>query len=137
MVAAHPDDGVLGCGGTIAGHADSDDQVQVLVIEEGSKSRQPQVVYLRHAYVVNLDHCRLDEPVVTACRPTPGHPLRRLSSCEVASSSGWQQPSPASAFQPNWFVDICDEWQRKRNDLWPEPGRCAGGPMPAGGADKW
>ena len=36
VVAAHPDDEVLGCGGTIARHADSGDQVQVLVVAGGS-----------------------------------------------------------------------------------------------------
>ena len=40
VVAAHPDDEVLGCGGTIARHANSGDQVHVLVVAEGSTSRQ-------------------------------------------------------------------------------------------------
>ena len=40
VVAAHPDDEVLGCGGTIARHANSEDQVQVLIVAEGSTSRQ-------------------------------------------------------------------------------------------------
>ena len=40
VVAAHPDDEVLGCGGTIARHADSGDQVEVLIVAEGSTSRQ-------------------------------------------------------------------------------------------------
>ena len=40
VVAAHPDDEVLGCGGTIARHADVGDQVQILVVAEGSTSRQ-------------------------------------------------------------------------------------------------
>ena len=39
VVAAHPDDEVLGCGGTIAWHANSGDQVQVLIVAEGSTSR--------------------------------------------------------------------------------------------------
>ena len=42
VVAAHPDDEVLGCGGTIARHVDSGDQVQVLIVAEGSTSRQKQ-----------------------------------------------------------------------------------------------
>ena len=178
IVAAHPDDEVLGCGGTIARHADEGDQVQVLIMAEGATSRlqhrdriqageelsalaqsaqragsilgaagvelldlpdnrldsldrldlikrleeridhhQPQVVYVHHAGDVNVDHRRLHEAVVTACRPTPGHPVRRLLSFEVASSSEWQPPSSAPAFQPNWFVDISLQWQRKREAL--------------------
>ena len=42
VVAAHPDDEVLGCGGTIARHADAGDQVQVLIVVEGATSRQQQ-----------------------------------------------------------------------------------------------
>ena len=40
IVAAHPDDEVLGCGGTIARYADSGDDVQILIVSEGSTSRQ-------------------------------------------------------------------------------------------------
>ena len=40
VVAAHPDDEVLGCGGTISRHASYGDRVQVLVVAEGSTSRQ-------------------------------------------------------------------------------------------------
>ena len=42
VIAAHPDDEVLGCGGTIARHADAGDQVQVLIVAEGATSRQQQ-----------------------------------------------------------------------------------------------
>ena len=178
VVAAHPDDEVLGCGGTIVRHANAGDQVQVLIVAEGATSRQdqrdrlqagdelsalvdsakaagsilgaagveildlpdnrldsldrldlikhieqridryqPQVVYVHHAGDVNVDHRRLHEAVVTACRPTPGHSVRRLLSFEVASSSEWQPPGSAPAFQPNWFVDISEQWQRKRDAL--------------------
>ena len=178
IVAAHPDDEVLGCGGTIARHADAGDQVRVLIVAEGATSRQqqrdrnqasdelsalaqaaqqagailgaqgvelldlpdnrldsldrldlikqieeriarhqPQVVYVHHAGDVNIDHRRLHEAVVTACRPTPGQPVRRLLSFEVASSTEWQPPGSAPAFQPNWFVDISAQWPRKRKAL--------------------
>ena len=178
VVAAHPDDEVLGCGGTIARHADAGDQVQLLIVAEGATSRQqqrdrsqasvdlsalalaaqraalilgatgvelldlpdnrldsldrldlikqieerierhqPQVVYVHHAGDVNVDHRRLHEAVVTACRPTPGHPVRRLLSYEVASSTEWQPPGSAPAFEPNWFVDISAQWPRKREAL--------------------
>ncbi|MEK7463474.1 MAG: PIG-L family deacetylase, partial [Patescibacteria group bacterium] len=39
VVAAHPDDEVLGCGATIARHADEGDEVWVLILVEGVKSR--------------------------------------------------------------------------------------------------
>jgi len=178
VVAAHPDDEVLGCGGTIARHSDAGDQVQVLIVAEGATSRQPQcdrdqatdelwtlaqaahqagailgaqgvellnlpdnrldsldrldlikqieeritrqqpqMVYVHHAGDVNVDHRRLHEAVVTACRPTPGQPVRRLLSFEVACSTLWQPPGSAPAFQPNWFVDISAQWPRKREAL--------------------
>ena len=178
VVAAHPDDEVLGCGGTIARHADAGDQVQVLIVAEGATSRsqhrdrlqvgdelsalaqaaqtagsilgaagvelldlpdnrldsldrldlikrleecierhQPQLVYVHHAGDVNVDHRRLHEAVVTACRPTPGQPVRRLLSFEVASSTEWQPPGSAPPFQPNCFVDISAQWPRKREAL--------------------
>ena len=174
VVAAHPDDEVLGCGGTIARHADAGDLVRVLIVAEGATSRQsqrdrveakdelsslaqaaqaassilgavdvelmdlpdnrldsidrldlikqieeriardqPQVVYVHHAGDVNVDHRRLHEAVVTACRPIPGQPVRRLLSFEVASSTEWQPPGSAPTFNPNWFVDITSQWERK------------------------
>lgn len=39
VVAAHPDDEVLGCGGTIARHAASGDEVHILIMAEGATSR--------------------------------------------------------------------------------------------------
>lgn len=178
VVAAHPDDEVLGCGGTIAHHADLGDEVQVLIVGEGSTSRQsernrsavvselsalaqaaqtagsilgasgvellslpdnrldsldrldlikrledcvdryqPQCVYVHHSGDLNVDHRRLHEAVVTACRPTPGHVVKSLFSYEVSSSTEWQPPGSAPFFQPNWFVDISDQWERKREAL--------------------
>ena len=178
VIAAHPDDEVLGCGGAIARHSDFGDQVHVLIVAEGSTSRQkqrdrsqvedelsalsraaqaagsilgaadvvlldlpdnrldsldrldlikrieeyvdhykPGCVYVHHAGDVNVDHRRLHEAVVTACRPIPGNVVKRLLSFEVASSTEWQPPGSAAAFQPNWFVDISAQWERKREAL--------------------
>lgn len=41
VIAAHPDDEVLGCGGTMARHAACGDRVHVLIVAEGATSRQP------------------------------------------------------------------------------------------------
>ena len=39
VVAAHPDDEVLGCGGTLLKHVDNGDKVYVLFISEGVSGR--------------------------------------------------------------------------------------------------
>ncbi len=39
VIAAHPDDEILGCGGTIAKHANNGDTVRVLILAEGITSR--------------------------------------------------------------------------------------------------
>ena len=41
VVAAHPDDEVLGCGGAIAKHTQNGDQVHILILAEGATSRNP------------------------------------------------------------------------------------------------
>lgn len=40
VVVAHPDDEVLGCGGTIAKHIDNGDIVSVLILADGETSRE-------------------------------------------------------------------------------------------------
>lgn len=39
VVAAHPDDEVFGCGGTLARHAEEGDEVHVLILADGETSR--------------------------------------------------------------------------------------------------
>jgi LmbE family N-acetylglucosaminyl deacetylase len=132
VIAAHPDDEVLGCGATMAKHARQGDVVHILILAEGATSRatnrdrsqwkseiselakaaykagdilgaksvtlrdfpdnrmdscelldvvktieqaiaqhRPEVIYTHHAGDVNVDHRRIHEAVVTACRPVP------------------------------------------------------------------
>ena len=42
VIAAHPDDEVLGCGATLARHAAEGDSVHVLIVAEGATSRDAQ-----------------------------------------------------------------------------------------------
>lgn len=41
VIAAHPDDEVLGCGGTIARHVAAGDEVRIHILAEGATSRTP------------------------------------------------------------------------------------------------
>lgn len=174
VIAAHPDDEVLGCGGTIVRHVREGDEVHVLIMAEGITSRdivrdresrrdelsvlaqsaqrandilgtasltinefpdnrldtialldliktvevfldscQSQIVYTHHAGDVNIDHCRLHQAVVTACRSIPGQRVDTLLFFETASSTEWQTSESAPMFIPNWFVDITDTLSTK------------------------
>ena len=42
VVAAHPDDEILGCGGTMAKHVTKGDEVNVLIMAEGVTSRDSE-----------------------------------------------------------------------------------------------
>lgn len=189
ILAAHPDDEVLGCGGAIAKLADQGAIVHVAFLADGVFSRagdvvvrqeelhvrrvaaqkacdilgvrsvsfgdfpdnrmdtvalldiikavealiaekQPETVFTHHAGDVNIDHRRIHEAVVTACRPQHGHPVKTLLCFEVPSSTEWQLPCSAPVFAPNWFVDISDTLERKLAALdayaaelrdWPHP----------------
>lgn len=189
ILAAHPDDEVLGCGGTIAKLADGGATVHVAFLADGVFSRsgeptirqeelqirraaaqkacnclgaksisfgdfpdnrmdtvallditqtvelliaehKPDTVFTHHAGDLNIDHRRIHEAVVTACRPQYGHPVKTLLSFEVPSSTEWQLTGSAPQFTPNWFVDISTTLNRKMAALeayaaelrdWPHP----------------
>ncbi len=189
ILAAHPDDEVLGCGGTIAKFTEAGIVVNVAFLADGVFSRagqqedrqheltarrsaaqraceilevktvsfgdfpdnrmdtiplleitqaveiliakhQPETVFTHHAGDVNIDHRRLHEAVVTACRPQHGDPVKTLLCFEVPSSTEWQLPGSALPFTPNWFEDISSTLGRKLVALeayaeelrpWPHP----------------
>jgi LmbE family N-acetylglucosaminyl deacetylase len=64
------------------------------------------VVYTHHAGDLNVDHQRVSQAVMTACRPQPGCAVKKIAFFEIPSSTEWQSPSSGPAFAPNWFVDI-------------------------------
>ncbi len=102
----------------------------IKVVEEHIGEAGPDTIYTHHSGDVNIDHKRVHDAVVTACRPQAGHPVQTLLFFETASSTEWQVPGAAPAFQPNWFVDISDQLQTKLRALeayseemraWPHP----------------
>ena len=166
VVAAHPDDEVLGCGGTLARWAQERHEVNVLLLADGESSRssvqsplaesrvaarqqsaklaatilgcasvkllampdnrmdsvdmlevvqqieqfvqrhRPSTVVTHHAGDVNIDHRVVHDAVIAACRPQPGHSVKRLLFFEVPSSTEWRPAASAQVFSPNVFVDI-------------------------------
>lgn len=179
VLAAHPDDEVLGCGGTMAKHAQLGDLVYSVILAEGITSREnirnreahlkelenlanasqrannllgvqslklydfpdnrmdsldrldiikvvekivneikPDIIYTHHIGDVNIDHRRIHEAVITACRPIPGkHLVKQMLFFENASSTEWMTPNSAPAFVPNWYVNISDTLKLKLKAL--------------------
>lgn len=189
VVAAHPDDEVLGCGGTIAKHAAQGHAVHIAFLADGVSSRskdhtvetvalnrrrqsaqeackvlgaqpplfgdfpdnqldtipllqitqtieqwieqlKPTTVFTHHSGDVNIDHQRIHQAVITACRPQKVCPVRTILFFEVPSSTEWQIPESAPHFSPNWFEDISGTFEKKKLALqcyaqelrqWPHP----------------
>ena len=191
VVAAHPDDEMLGCGGSIAQHALDSDEVHVLILGEGLTSRRatsdqqktpakvselascarkandllgvsslqlkglpdnrldsvdlldiihlieesidrfrPEIVYTHYGDDLNIDHRRVHEAVVTACRPVPQGCVKTLLFFEIPSSTEWQIPRETHGFVPNWFNDVSVTLEKKLLALacyeseirpWPHP----------------
>lgn len=179
VIAAHPDDEILGCGGAIAKHVEQGDNVAVVIFAEGVTSRDdnrdvnkhskelhnlsissqkaneilgvkdisflgypdnrmdsmprleviketekiikktnPNIIYTHHRGDVNIDHRRIHEAVVTACRPMPGNQsVTTILFFEVVSSTEWQTPGSEPPFLPNWYVDISDVIDKKLKAL--------------------
>ena len=174
IIAAHPDDEVLGCGGAMAKWANEGAEVHSLIMAEGATSRDktrdresrnvdlahlglaaqkasdllgiasvellsypdnrmdsvdllevvksveeqikkinPDTVVTHHSADLNIDHQVIHEAVMAACRPQPGHPVKRILSFEVPSSTEWQSPTFGNSFIPNWFEDISDTLELK------------------------
>ena len=167
IIVAHPDDEVLGCGGSMAKWAKEGHDLHVLVMAEGATSRdksrvrtvrqkeisdlaksankagnilgvhsvellnfpdnrmdsvdlldvvktietyinkiKPKIVVTHHSNDLNIDHQIVHQAVMVACRPQPGHPVKRILSFEVPSATEWQSPTDGSPFISNWFEDI-------------------------------
>jgi LmbE family N-acetylglucosaminyl deacetylase len=186
VVAAHPDDEVLGCGGTVARFCVEGAQVRFVICGEGVTSRpgadvsaladldvdlrraaeklgvtdvfhldfpdnrfdnrdlldlvrvveqnglsfDPDVVFTHHRGDLNVDHRYVHDAVMAAFRPLPGRKPVAIYAMEVASSTGWQGPSPERAFAPTVFFDIAETLETKiaamqtyrgEKKAWPHP----------------
>ena len=166
IIGAHPDDEVLGCGGTAARFVSEGHEVSVVILGEGITARYdkryqanhslleelhfsmrkaasilglpeptrfdlpdnrfdtvplldiikkieqviaeigPDTVFTHHNGDLNIDHTITFRAVMTALRPLPACPVKALYTFEAPSSTEWAFGRFASAFQPDFFVDI-------------------------------
>ena len=165
VLAAHPDDDILGCGASMARFSAEGKKVHVAFLADGVFSRdaprkqlddelisrrkaalaalkvvgvtsvsfadfpdnkmdstplieiakviealisehKPKTVLTHNVSDVNVDHRRVHEATVVACRPQPGHSVKTVVCYEVSSSTEWQLQVPTVGFAPNWYVDV-------------------------------
>lgn len=172
VFAAHPDDEILGEGGTIRYLSDCGICVHAVVLGEGITSRSnkrqdadcsllkklkedaqesasiigyvsidfcdlpdnrldgmdlldivkivsyyidlysPDTIFTHHHGDLNIDHRRVCEAVLTACRPTKECCVKRIYSFETPSSTEWNY-TYSEPFTPNVYVDITDTFNAK------------------------
>ena len=94
---------------------DSLDRLELIQKLEAVVIKQnPDIVYVHHLGDLNIDHRRLHEAVLTACRPIPGQSVKKILSYEIMSSTEWQSPNSGLYFIPNWYEDISDQWLKKK-----------------------
>lgn len=74
-------------------------------VEDAVNELQPSCVLTHGPWDVNIDHRRIHEAVLAACRSIPGSPVRTLACFPVLSSTEWRG-DPQTSFTPNLFVDV-------------------------------
>ncbi|MBI3506698.1 MAG: PIG-L family deacetylase [Proteobacteria bacterium] len=82
-------------------------------IEAAVGEFRPDTVLVSHGGNLNVDHQNAWRATMTALRPVPGHPVRRVYGYEIASSTDWAPPGWGEPFRPQMFVNIAAYLDRK------------------------
>lgn len=78
----------------------------IKVIEEEKKIIQPEIIFTHHGGDLNIDHKRVFEAVMTACRPTENEPVKTIISFETPSNTEWRPSTDPWHFLPNVYIEV-------------------------------
>ena len=175
VIAAHPDDEVLGCGGSVAKFSSQGYRVHGVILAEGITSRskvktkdlkkiqklhsstiksskilgfksckilsypdnrmysvdflkivktieeiilkvKPSIIMTHHVGDLNIDHQITARATITAARPLPNSPVKKILSYETPSSTEWSFDLN-EAFKPNHYEDVSKHIKTKLKAL--------------------
>jgi len=138
-IASHPDDEVLGVGGTLLRHIAEGDEVTVVLMHRCTRDAswaesfrvadqmdveyirlpddldalvpklEPEVVYTHHPGDLHAEHREVHERALVACRPYSAPSVRALYTFETPSASDWG----VAPFTARRFVDVTAHLERK------------------------
>lgn len=81
----------------------------IRLIEKFKKKINPDIVYTHSNDDLNIDHRITSKATQTAFRPMFGENCKKLITFEIPSASDYS----VKRFNPNYFVDISKEWEKK------------------------
>ena len=162
VIAVHPDDETLGCGGTILKHLKNGDEVHCVFVTDGDNTQKtiiakladfyhftgvislgfeelkladqslnvlvpalanvlnqikPNILYIPNRSDAHSDHRFVFEALV-ACTKSFRFPfIEQILMCEVISETDFNLNLPEQVFNPNYFVDITDQWTNKKQAM--------------------
>lgn len=162
VIAVHPDDETLGCGGTLLKHLKNGDEVHCVFVTDGDAGQQsiveqlgefyhftsvkrlgfkeleladislneivpvlaktlkeiePNILYIPNQTDAHSDHRAVFEALI-ACTKAFRFPLiEQVLMCEVISETDFNISAVDKPFCPNYFVDITEEMEQKKQAM--------------------
>lgn len=86
------------------------------IIEKYIIDIKPSIIYTHHSNDLNIDHRMTFQAVLTASRPQPLFPVKKILTFETLSSTEWQNKSSENIFKPNYYINI-EKYINKKIDL--------------------
>ena len=77
----------------------------------------PDIVYTHSKSDIHRDHRLVAECVLVACRPKPASTIKQIIACEMPASTGWAFGEFSPEFVPNYYVDIAETIDIKKQAL--------------------
>ena len=162
VIAVHPDDETLGCGGAILKHLKRGDEVHCVFVTDGDETQkelisqlakhygfttmtrlglqelkladmslnelvpalawsikkiEPNVLYIPNRSDAHSDHRAVFEALIACTKAFRFPSIEQILMCEVISETDFNLGLPEQVFNPNYFVDITDEWEGKKQAM--------------------